>query len=125
MKADLVDLDIVGHDNWSFWPEDIEYFCVSLEALVRPTGSEGYEIFKFDVCSPKWFAEKEIPLEPKFVRHWVLINEYDEGKIKGLVKDLIESTSGETWHEVAEKLSRYMFWEFEDYQPSNSSTEDT
>lgn len=47
---------------------------------------------------------------------------YDEIALKALIVETVEtveSIEGECWEDIATKLSRFMFWEFEDYQPYN------
>lgn len=115
MKAEIVSVDLIDYENWAYWPDDPTNFCVAAEALLRSEGGQGFEIFSFEVCTPRWLVEHG-GQNPRFIRHVVLMTEYDEQLIKNLVRDLVEKTTGDTWSEVAEKLSRYMFWEFEDYE---------
>lgn len=122
MRAVIRWIDLTDHQNWSYWPDDTENFCVAVQALIGPEDGLGEEIFQFEACSPKWFAENRVchPIfasSPVFARHIVFMNEYDEDELKKSVSVLVEKTTGKSWHEVAEKLSRYMHWEFEDYKP--------
>jgi hypothetical protein len=36
--------------------------------------------------------------------------------LRAWVEARLRSVSGETWHEVGERLGRWAYWEFEDYQ---------
>lgn len=116
MKAEIRSIDLIDYDNWAYWPDDTDDFYVAAEALIGPKDSEGAEIFSFEICSPKWFSRHRAN-SAIFVRHMIFMNEYDEQAVKNAVVELVKNASGDTWTEVAEKLSRYMFWEFEDYQP--------
>ena len=115
MKAEIRSIDLIDYEDWAYWPDDPCNFHVAAEALIGPEGSPGAEIFSFEVCTSRWVilhGEREA----HFVRHLILMDEYDENALKSLVRNLVENTTGETWREIAEKLARYMFWEFEDYQ---------
>jgi hypothetical protein len=116
MRGSIKSIELIDHENWSYWPGDPTNFCVAAEVLIGPEDSPGEEIFSFEVCTLRWLAEHG-EQKPHFVRHVILMNEYDEEALKSLVRQLVGNTTGETWNEVAEKLARYMFWEFEDYQP--------
>ena len=118
MRAKIESIDLIDHENWAYFPDDMSNFCVAAEALIGPEDDQGAEIFGFEVCTPIWFSEN-LGDGPLFLRHVILINEYNEQEIKRIVESLVERTFGNSWHEIAEKLSRYMRWEFEDYQPTN------
>lgn len=115
MKAEVKHFAMVGGEFSDYWPDDIENFCIGADATIGPEGSPGGDIFSFEVCTPRWLLHSSRK-RPRFMRHIVLVNEYDEEAVKSAVRDLVENTTGETWREIAEKLARYMFWEFEDYQ---------
>lgn len=115
MKAIVRSVHLIDHENWDYWPDDPFEFCVAAEAMIGPQSENGTEIFSFEVCSPRWF-ERHRGDKGMFVRHVLLVNEYDEQIIKNAVTDIVEKASGATWRQVATKLARYMFWEFEDYE---------
>jgi hypothetical protein len=122
MRAEIKSIDIIGHGDWSYWPDDMEKFCIAVQVILSPENEVAGESFQFHACSPKWFAENKVShptfaTSPIFARHILFMNEYDEEELKKSVSALVEKTIGESWHEIAEKLSRYMHWEFEDYQP--------
>lgn len=56
MRAELKSLDSYDHDLRSYVPE-VEAFCVSINAMIGSPGGEGADLFRFDVCSPKWLEE--------------------------------------------------------------------
>ncbi len=116
MKAEIRHFSMAGGELSEYWPEDTGNFRIGLDATVGPVGERGAEIFSFRVCTPKWFAKNKSE-NPTFARHTIFVNEYDEEAILNLVRDLVASASGESWDEIATILSRYMFWEFEDYEP--------
>src|SRR5579871_5036575 len=115
MKIELKSLKLIDHEDWNYRPDNPLEFSVAAEALVGAEGHEGSEIFTFEICSPLWL-QRNLKDSPLFVRHVLLINQFDEHMIKRAVSDLVARFSGQTWVEVANKLSRYMYWEFEDYR---------
>ena len=98
-------------------PDD---FGVLLLALVGPDDGSGEEAFYITVCSPQWLARATMDENAKgfeFVRHRLVVNRWDPDLFRRAVADLCSHTSGLDWPEVANKLSRFMAWEFEDYTP--------
>ena len=48
-------------------------------------------------------------------RHHLIVREYNYQKIADSIQDFLRECTGESWIEVAEKVSRLGKWEFEDY----------
>jgi hypothetical protein len=101
-------------------PTDPDNFCVLVRAMVGPRGSEGEESFDIKVCTSKWL-EGQIQKDGFALGlHCLFVETYDPKQIRNLLAKFIERSSGESWREVAEKISRIARWEFEDYKPSSS-----
>ncbi|XIH61996.1 hypothetical protein C1N60_22760 (plasmid) [Pantoea sp. SGAir0184] len=47
----------------------------------------------------------------------IIINEYNYDKILAFIKKQIADCHADDWPEIAQKLSRFSFWQYEDYQP--------
>lgn len=116
MIASIKSIDLIDHDNWNYCPDDVTDFCVAAEAIIGLEESEGGDIFSFEVCSPTWL-ERRCRGKANFIRHVLVVNEYEETAIKSAVNDLVRGICGENWAEIAKQLARHMFWEFEDYDP--------
>jgi hypothetical protein len=99
-----------------FEPDDAETFGVSITAFVGPNDEGGEEMFDFVVCSARWLAEHPPEKGFWFLRNHLLLTRWDYGVLDRALRDLCAHTHGETWHEVATKLSRWGYWEFEDYR---------
>jgi Immunity protein 8 len=97
-------------------PKDPEHFCIAVRAMVGPEGGKGEESFDIDVCTPKWL--EEACQSEGFVvgRHYLIVTKYDVTQLKSVITSLVESCEGDSWREVAEKVSRIGHWEFEDYR---------
>lgn len=108
------DMDVLG----TYKPDNIEDFCVVVRAMVGPKGSKGEESFDINVCTPKWLAKK-CQVEGFAVgRHYLIVGFYDLATIKTIILKLVEGCDGNSWEEVADKVSRIGYWEFEDYKPA-------
>ena len=115
MIAVVKSIELIDYESWVYRPDDIENFGIAAEAMIGPIDEEGADIFSFEICTPRWFAKNKLG-SAAFARHVVFVPIYDEQAIKHLVVDTVRRTTGNTWGEIAEKLSRYFLWEFEDYK---------
>jgi len=107
----------LGIDNLeTYLPEEPDRFCISVRVIVGPTEDEGEESFDVNVCTPKWLADA--CERDGFVvgRHYLVVNAFNYAFLKQIITKLIERCSGNSWQEVAEKVGRIGYWEFEDYQ---------
>ena len=116
--------DYRGSGHWFDDPKD---FCVIVDMQIAGTEMDGGDRFSLTVCSPKWFENNVIHPQVQhashdrrtrlvFGRHHLFVDEFNEGEIEKTVREVIRSVRGHDWNDVAQKLSRYFRWEFEDYQ---------
>jgi hypothetical protein len=111
--------DVAGLDLAEWRPEDGEYFSVLVGAFIGPDGPpHGEELFGFAVCTASWLAAHPPPKGFEFLRSTIRMAFWDYALVERAISDLCLHTEGETWAEIAEKLSRFGRWEFEDYRPS-------
>jgi hypothetical protein len=107
---------IDGGDLTIYRPSESDRFAVVLRLLVGPSSGEGEESFDVSVCTPSWLdAECE---RTGFVlgRHYLIVRSYDFEFIRRTLIKSVERYRGATWQEVADKVSRIGYWEFEDYE---------
>ena len=97
-------------------PEDGEDFCLFVQVLAGPACSEGEESFNVQVVTPKFLAARVEREGPVVGRHLLVVNSYDAAQIRSWLERAVGRCSGNDWNEVAEKLSRIGYWEFEDYR---------
>ena len=69
------------------------------------------------VCTPEWLAQEIKKVGVINGRHHLIVNEYDIDKIRSFLVEYAHKCAGNTWQDVAIKLSRMGHWEFEDYTP--------
>jgi hypothetical protein len=123
MKAELKSLDCPDVDLETFVPEDPRSFGLLLQAMIGPEGGKFAESFDLQLHTPQWLLERrERGLLPPVVfgRHMLLVFAYDYRQIFDTIQDYCRSCVGADWEEVAQKLSRIGYWEFEDYQDNPS-----
>lgn len=51
------------------------------------------------------------------IEHTILLEEYSFPLVLTQINDILSKCQGEDWDEVSGKLAKYMYWEFQDYQP--------
>jgi hypothetical protein len=118
VRAELHSLDTADARHGAldaFVPEDSEHFGLAVTATIGPADGRGGEQFQFTVCSPSWLAAEDRPKGFAFQRT-LLLDRWSAELVERAIADLCRHTEGETWQEVAQKLSRYAHWEFEDYR---------
>lgn len=114
MRAELRSLNSVHVDLKAYVPDDAA-FCIQVTAEVGPLGGEGAELFQFEVCSPEWL---EIRLQSDSIvsgRHRFFMAGFNYDILEAYVLKRVRQAEGPDWPSVAAKLSRWGYWEFEDY----------
>ena len=88
-----------------------------LRMLVGAADSPGKESFDVLVCTPAWLARTVAEEGPQIGRHRLIVQSLDLGKVEEFLRRQIERLEAPTWDELAAKIARLGYWEFEDYQP--------
>ncbi len=104
----------------SYRPPLSDDFGILLTALIGPSDGAGEEVFYVTVCSAKWLARATLDENGEgfeFVRHRLVVERWDPGLFRRAIGDLCAHTSGDSWQEIGNRLSRFLAWEFEDYAP--------
>jgi hypothetical protein len=100
-------------DLESHVPPDPGNFCIIVRAMVGPRGQDGEESFDINVCTPQWLTERVEREGFVLGMHHLFVAIFDPVEIRALIAKLMERYSGNSWREVADKLSRVGQWEFE------------
>ena len=93
-----------------FQPDADSGFLVQI--MVGPFGSAGEESFDIMVCTPEWFAA-DMKRNIVSGRHYLFMKRYSYQELSNFLKDYCASCEGDSWAEVALKLSRLGHWEFD------------
>lgn len=116
MKAELKRVHSPDIDDLkNYKPENPKHFAFLLQAMIGPQGMDGEESFNIEVCTPQWLEETYDVEDVVIGRHHFIVREYNYERIIRTIEDFIQDCSGNSWTEVAEKVSRLGMWEFEDY----------
>lgn len=104
--------------------EDLETYipCIEdnfrflLQVFVGIKGEKGEESFDIEIYTPKWLLSNCAKNEIILPKYSLIVFEYNFERIFQRIKQLIESCTGNTWEEIAQKAGLIGHWEFEDYQ---------
>ena len=98
-------------------PEEEDNFGFLLQLLIGLENEQGMESFQIIVCTPKWFAERYAKDSFVLARNHVMVFNYDYNALIDFINLNVRNSRGESWQEIANKLSRFAYWEFENYNP--------
>lgn len=107
--------DSVAINLDSYFPDDPENFGMWLELKIGPTDAVGADDFRLFVCTPCWLKNERRATQ--WGRHMLVVCEYDLDVIKTEIEQCIEKCIGASWTVTAQKIARFLAWEFEDFQP--------
>lgn len=88
-----------------------------LRMLVGLSDGPGEESFDVLVCTPAWLARTVAADGPQVGRHRLIVEMLDLGRAEIFLRRQIERLEAPTWGELADKIGRLGYWEFEDYRP--------
>jgi hypothetical protein len=106
--------DAPGSALAAFRPSHAEHFALVVAATIGPANGSGGELFQFNARSPSWHAAENRPKGFAFERALV-VDRWTAELVERAIADLCRRTEGDTWQEIAQRLSRYAEWESEDY----------
>jgi hypothetical protein len=104
-------------DVETYQPEREDTFGLVLRAMVGPTGEPGEESLDITICTPKWLIEKYGDSDVLLGLHKLIVFKYDYPAVRKFIEKYLMRCSGDTWAEVAQKVSLLGQWEFEGYRP--------
>jgi hypothetical protein len=116
MNAILRSVFSVDVDDLATWAPTSTSFSLHLRLLIGPDPGAGEESFDITVCNAEWLAERasaEGIIDP---RHHLVVDSFDWPTLSQYLLRRISACSGASWEEIAEKLARFAYWEFEDYR---------
>lgn len=116
IHAKLIELMSPDADLRTYIPDDEDDFGILIEATIGPVDGDGGDLFSFQLCTANWLRKRYISHAVVFLRHVILVSSYDFKRIEESIEEICVNATGNNWLEVAEKLSRYGLWEFQDYQ---------
>ena len=95
------------HDHWD---DDPRRFLVQLQCEVSREDELGGEAFSLTVASPAQLERQLGPLDLKLGRGYVLMSDYDEGRLTAFLQGLLERSGAETWPDLQAFVERFFDW---------------
>jgi hypothetical protein len=115
MRARLKSLRSDEIPDLSRWvPPEPDAFAVPLVLEVGALGLRGRERFELLVVTPRWLEERHGRKGVVMGRGLLVVFEWSYERVRGFLAREVERCSGETWPEVARKVSRIAEWEGDD-----------
>lgn len=116
MKASLRRLTSPDVSNLeSYAPPQSEVFGFLLQVFAGPEDGSGEETFSLTVCTPRWLEQQYEESAVVSGCHHLIVFRYDYARLLQVIASHLDSVEGESWLEVATKLSLFGKWEFQDY----------
>jgi hypothetical protein len=118
MRAVLKSLDLAPDP--STLPADPEGFSLLARMMVGPADTPGEESFDVSVCTPEWLRKTCRQAGGIYdARHHLIVDfeKFDQQALRAWLAAKVQEIEGGTWSEIATRLGRLGYWEFEDYRP--------
>lgn len=97
---------------------DAADFCFQVRVIAGPSDGPGDGSFDMTVCTPEWLGQAA-GTEFYSGRHHLLVNAdfFTVAGLEAWVEARLRAADRDSWTEVAQVLSRWAYWEFEDHKP--------
>jgi hypothetical protein len=112
-----------------FTPTRSESFGLLIEVFIGVSGEIWEEQFQIYVCTPLWLAENFANVSRHFNSDnflsgsgYFFVKSYDYADMHQQIHKTFDAVSGENWQEIAQKLSKISWWEFDDCPFNRSCT---
>lgn len=102
-------------DLENYFPDDSTCFGLWIEFRVGLKKENAADDFRLFVCTPSWLEKECHENTVLWGRHCLIVSEYDFDLITLEMNRCIENCDGKDWLTIANKISRFAAWEFEDY----------
>jgi len=106
------------YDLKTYLPDEEDNFGFLLEASIGSANGEAADIFSIMVCTPKWLMETYRPSDMMLGLHKIIVFKYDYVQLQHFIEKYLRHCSGDTWEEIARKVSLLGQWEFENMRPN-------
>lgn len=117
MKAEIRSFDSPDVEHLSTWNPETAGWSILLRLMIGPIGGRGEESFDVTVCDVERISQQVRTDGVVDGRHTLVVENFDWQNLSSFLHRRVGSLGADTWPELATKLSRLGFWEFEDYRP--------
>ncbi len=97
-------------------PKDTENCDVFMEIIIGPSDGPGEEVFHLQVVTFKYLKQHDKII---WGRGKLIVGKFSWENVKFNIGELLKRCSSDTWKGVADKLSKYLDSEFDNYQEYN------
>ena len=104
-----------------FAPSDPEDVDMCLVAHIGSEGEVGMDLFYFRLLTPKSLNRRLWADRYVWGREVLVVERFDYKFVYGLVKALCDRIEGDSWEEIAQRLSPYVTWEYDRRNPVDLS----
>ena len=124
MRHDRMMRAALRHVIWSpdprTLPADPAQFSFAAQLLVGPADGPGEESFDLTVCTPEWLGWRCRLGEPINGLHHVVVayDTFDERALRRWLEARVRAAEGDSWRDVAARISTLGSWEFDRYRDS-------
>ncbi len=101
--------DVADLPRWV--PPDPDEFAIPLVLEVGPLGLRGRERFELLAVTPRWLLRRRGARGAVLGRGKLIVFTWSFERIRAFLAREVEACTGETWPEVARKVSRIAEWE--------------
>lgn len=100
----------------NYYPEEPDSFWLPIEVYIGPKEENWEELFSFELCTCKWLEKNPLASNKLFFpKNYLLIEEFNLNLIEKFLEGLCNKAPTSSWKETAQFLSKFMYWEFENY----------
>ena len=90
--------------------DDCEVWC---EAEIGVKGEKAADIFSFAVVTPKFLWSQQ---GHKWGKGLIILDTFSWEAVEAALDNLLSQCSGRDWLEVTDKLTKTLYWEYENYK---------
>lgn len=103
-------------DFETFQPKNPTNFAIEVRVMIGTEQGEGEESFDFSVCTPDWLQAQCDETGYFFAGRRLVVDHWDVSLVRRFLDKRISTIVADSWSELADKISRFSHWEFEDYR---------
>lgn len=93
-----------------------EDFGVLVRMMIGPDDGEGEEAFDVELVTPGWLRARTAKEGVASGQGRLIVFDYDWPDIEAYLRRRVAQCVGRDWNEIAQKISRFSHWEFDDYR---------
>ena len=101
---------------WNWDPSPSQEIFVNVEFVIGAGESEAGDTFQAMIVNTSALQKRATGKTILDLRGYLLVQEFNWNNILTYVEKIATDCKGETWEEVAHKLSKRLLWEYEDHE---------